>query len=186
MDLINNILGILPGLVIAGGLLAFMYKRDAVDWEKLEAAYGSAMTQPVARRRFNNMILYSEGRPAKSYKGVIAIELYPDGMGLKPFPLLAPFQKPIFVPYADIEGWKQIWYIDAASTELAFRKTPQMRIIMPTSQVDWIRSMAEGRFEISQDRPPHGRWPWMTYVSSLAIGVLTLGLIVVLVFRYFS
>ncbi|MFN7165266.1 MAG: hypothetical protein ACK4P2_10665 [Hyphomonas sp.] len=186
MDLISSLLALLPGLVIAGGLMAFIYKRDAVDWEKLAAVYGREVTGHLARRRFNNMILYSEGRPAKSYKGVVTIDLHPDGIGLKPFPFLVPFQKPIFVPFADIEGWKQTWYLDSKSTELAFRKAPQMRLIMPTSQVDWIRSVAEDGFSVSEDRPPHGHWPWATYVSALVFGVLTLGVISAVLFRYFS
>ena len=136
MDIIQHIFNTLLGLVMVGCLLAFIYKRDAVDWEKLQAAYGQAWTPPIEKKRFQTMILYSEGRPAKSYKGLLTIGLYPDGIGIRPFKWLVPFQMPIFVPYCDIEGWKQKWFIDAASTELAFRETSAMRIIMPADQVE--------------------------------------------------
>ena len=97
-----------------------------------------------------------------------------------------PFQHPIFVPYSDIQGWKQKWYIDAASTELAFRKTPQMRIIMPAEQVEWMSTLADGRISISQDRPPHGSWPWATFILAVGMGVMAVGLIGVLLFNYLN
>ena len=165
---------------MVGGLLAFIYKRDAVDWEKLHAAYGRAWELPLEKKRFQTMILYSEGRFAKSYKGLLTIGIYPDGIALRPFIWLMPFQTPIFVPFSDIEGWKQKWFIDAASTELAFRRIPEMRMIMPTEQVEWILSKSPVNIPVSQDRPPHGNWPWATFTAAAIGGLMAVFVIVMM------
>lgn len=186
MDIIQHILSTLMGLVMVGGLVAFIYMRDAVDWKKLQAAYGRAWTPPIEQKRFQTMILYSEGRMAKSYKGLLTIGLYPDGIGIRPFIWLVPFQTPIFVPYTDIEGWKQKWFVDGKSTELAFRETSAMRIIMPSEQVEWMLSKAPGHISISQDRPPHGSWPWASFITAVMGGLMAVFLIVLLVSKHFN
>ena len=178
LDLISQIFGLLFGVLFAGGLMAFMYKRDAVDWEKLEAAYRRPWTAPENTKTFATALLYSEGRPAKSLKGLLTIGLYPYGIGIRPSRILLPFQKPIFIPYEDVQGWQQFWYIDGKSIELAFRKTPEMRLIMPKEQVEWIAEHSQVNLPISNDRPDTGNWPYVTFIYSAIMGLATLGLMI--------
>jgi hypothetical protein len=178
MEILNQAIGHTFGAVFVVVLMSFMYKRDAIDWEQLASVYGQAWQPPRLRKRFANMILYSEGRPAKSYKGIIEIGLLEDGIAFRPNRILRPFQPPIFIPYTDIQGWDQGWYLDAKSAELSFRKAPQMRMIMPREQVEWMLSMTGGAVQISDDRPPHGTRPWATFIYALVLGALTLVLIV--------
>lgn len=178
MEIVQQIFTTIIGFVMVGGLLAFMYKRFAVDWKKLHAAYGRDWSPPMEQKRFQTLILYSEGRPAKSYKGLMTIGLHPDGIGIRPLIWLAPFHSPLFIPYSDIEGWKQKWFLDAKSMELAFRKTPAMRLIMPADQVAWISSQAKGSISLSEDYPSHSNWPWATFAYALLSGIVAIFLIV--------
>jgi hypothetical protein len=181
MELLNQAFGLLFGLAFVVVLMGFVYKRDAVDWEQLVKVYGRDWREPLLLKRFANMILYSEGRPAKSYKGIVAIGLYEDGIALRPNRILVPFQQPIFIPYADIQGWDQTWYLDAKSTELSFRKTPHMRMIMPQDQVEWMLTLSRGAAQISTERPPHGTRPWISYYVALASGAMVLVVIAMIV-----
>ena len=172
-EILTQTMAMLPGLLMVGGLLAFIYKRTAIDWERLAAAYGQDWRPPQDMRRFANMILYAKGRPTRSYKGVVAIGLYDDGVAFRPNAFLVPFHKPIFVPYNDITGWRQNWYLDAQSVELNFRNAKDMRIIMPKSQVEWILSRDRSGVSISEDLPPHGG-PWRTRLLIILISLHTL------------
>lgn len=179
IDVLSQIIRGLFGAGIVVGLLLFVYKRDAVDWEQLARVYGKPWQTPRLHKRFANMILYSEGRPSKSYQSTMGIGLHDDGIALRPNRLLVPFQPPVFIPYADIRGWGQDWYINADSTELSFAKTPHMRVIMPRDQVEWMLSLAKGTVYISETRPPHGTRPWLTYVTALAS--VAMAIVVILV-----
>jgi len=183
MEFLNQAMPLLSGLVIVGAMMAFIYKRHAEDWEQLLPVYGRPWQKPRLQKRFANMVLYSEGRPAKTYPGTVAIGLYDDGIALRPNPLLAPFHPAIFVPYADIQGWGQHWYINAESAELTFRKAPHMRVIMPRDQAEWMLSMSGNTVEISGTRPPHGTGPWLTYAAALASGAMAVAVIVMLIIK---
>ncbi len=178
METLNLVFGYAFGIVFVVVLMSFIYKRDAIDWDQLVSVYGRAWQPPRLRKRFANMILYSEGRPAKSYKGIIEIGLLDDGIALRPNPILVPFQKAIFIPYTDIQGWKQEWYLDAKSAELSFRKTPQMRMIMPRDQVEWMLTLTGGAVQISENPPPHGTRPWATYIVAWTFFIWALALVI--------
>lgn len=181
IDIFNQAIGWMFGGMIVVVLMSLIYKRDAVDWDQLVSVYGRDWQTPRLSKRFANMILYSEGRPAKSYKGILSIGLFDDGVALRPNPILVPFQRPIFIPYADIQGWDQGWYVDARSAELSFRKAPHMRMIMPREQVEWALSLAGSSVNISETRPPHGTRPWATYVYAWISLALAIGLVVALI-----
>lgn len=163
MEFVQQIFSALFGFLMVGGLVAFILKRDAIDWEKLHDVYGRDWRTPSLKKSAGNMLLYSEGRPAKSYHTGLTIGVYADGIGLRPLGLYGAFQKPIFVPFSDIEGWQQKWYLNSKSIELAFRKRPEMRLIMPAEYVEWIVSNSQGSVSVSDDFPTHGNWPWLTY-----------------------
>lgn len=181
IDLLSQAIALVSGGVIVVVLMSVMYKRDAVDWEKLVSVYGRDWQTPRFYKQFANMILYSEGRPAKSYKGIISIGLLDDGFALRPNRILVPFQSPVFIPYADVQGWDQGWYIDAKSTELSFRQAPHIRMIMPRKQVEWMLSLAGDAVKISEARPPHGTRPWLTYVHALISAALLVVLVIAVV-----
>lgn len=185
-ELLRSVFTLALGVCMAGGMLVFIYKRFAEDWAPLAEVYGRPWCKPVKKKRFANMIHYSEGRPARGYKGVVALGLYADGVALRPNQFLAPFHPPIFVPYGDIRGWDQGWYLDAKSTELTFDKVPTSRLIMPREQVEWILSLDPGAAKISPDRPPHGTRPWATYFIAMGMGAMGLCLIAALAARGFA
>lgn len=173
-DIIALISGYLFGFGIAGLLIVIIYKRNAIDWDILARTYSRAWVNPLAQKRIQNAVLYSKGRPAKSYNGLVTIGLFQDGVGFRLNSFLAPFHRPIFVPYADLRGYKQDWYLNVASTELGFEKVPSMRLIMPAAQVDWIESATKGKIFVLEQYPPHDNWPWMTRIASLILAGMTL------------
>ena len=168
MDFLGQMFGFAFGVVFVVGILSAIYKAHAVDWQKLVEIYGRDWQPPRLKKRFAHMILYSEGRPAKSYNSILDIGLLEDGIALRPSRLFAPFHPPIFIPYADIEGWSQQWYLNAKSAELSFRKAPGMRMIMPRDQVEWMFSLTGLPAPVSAARPPHGKWPSLTFVAALS------------------
>lgn len=172
MDLLWQVFASAFGLVFVAGILSVVYKAHAVDWQKLVEVYGRDWQAPRLKKRFAHMILYSEGRPAKSYNSILDIGLFEDGIALRPSRIFAPFHPPIFIPYTDIEGWSQQWYINAKSAELSLRKAPGMRMIMPREQVEWMFSLTGLPTPVSAARPPHGKWPSLTFVAALSGGVV--------------
>ena len=182
VDAIRMLLTAIPGLLLVAGLWLFIHKRTSVDWEKLSAAYASPWRKPLASK-IGHLILYSEGRPAHELNGAIRIGRYTDGIGIKPFRLFHPFYKPIWVPFDEVTGWNQSWYLNAASRELTFQRTPHMRLIMPADQVEWLLQAAAGRAELHDAHPPHGTRPWRTFYLSLVFFVATVTALVAIAFK---
>jgi hypothetical protein len=178
MDFLGQVFGYAFGAVFVAGILSVVYKAHAVDWEKLVRIYGRDWQAPRLKKRFAHMILYSEGRPAKSYNSMLDIGLLEEGIALRPSRIFAPFHPPIFIPYTDIEGWSQQWYVNARSAELSFRKAPHMRMIMPRDQVEWMFSLTGLAAPVSGARPPHGKWPSLTFIAALSGGVMAVAVLV--------
>ena len=172
MDFLGQVFGYAFGVVFVVGILSVIYKPHAVYWQKMVEVYGRDWQAPRLKKRFAHMILYSEGRPAKSYNSMLDIGLLEEGIALRPSRIFAPFHPPIFIPYTDIEGWSQQWYINAKSAELSFRKAPHMRMIMPRDQVEWMFSLTGLAAPLSAARPPHGKWPSLTFVAALSGGIM--------------
>lgn len=185
IEFLRSAITFVLGVAMVAAMLVFVYKRFAIDWAPLAKVYGRRWQKPLMKKRFANLVLYSEGRPARAYKGVVSIGLYIDGIALRPNQFLAPFHPPIFVPYGDINGWNQVWYIDGKSTELTFDKVPTSRLIMPRDQVEWMLSLDPGAASISSDKPPHGTRPWASSLIALGMGAMGLSLIAALVLRGF-
>ena len=180
---IQGIISTAFGLTIVGGLLWFIYKRHAADWERLAAVYGRPWREPLEQRTLQNLLTYGPDKPIRAYKGLVTIGLYEDGVGIRPNRFLAPFHDPVFIPYTDIKGWKQKWFIDAPSMELEFAGLPDMWMIMPERQAKWIASGASGQMQMNDfDRPPHGRWPYFTFYAAIFIGLNALLVIAYLLF----
>ncbi len=172
MDFLGQVFGYAFGVVFVALILSVIYKAHAVDWARLVEIYGRDWQTPRLKKRFAHMILYSEGRPAKSYNSMLDIGLLEDGIALRPSRIFAPFHPPVFIPYTDIEGWSQQWYINAKSAELSFRKAPHMRMIMPRDQVEWMFSLTGLAAPVLAARPPHGKWPSLTFIAALSGGIM--------------
>ena len=173
----------LVSLALPLALLAFIHWRHAVDWQAIEQAYHRSWQPPLQMKRLQTLLIYSDGRMTKSYKGLLTLGLYRDGIGMRMNPVFAPFHRPVFIPFEDISGWTQKWFIDAKSVELSFAKVPQLRIIMPAEQMDWVAGNSSGAVSISPERPPHGKWPYASFAIAVIFGVWAVLLIVFLLFR---
>lgn len=179
LEFLRLLFGYAFGGAFVVGILGFMYKRHAEEWEVLASVYGRKWAPPIQKKRFRSLVLYREGKPARPYAGIVTLGVYEHGIALKPFVFLAPFHKPVFIPFADIQGWKQSWYWDGASTELMFTGTPELQMIMPEVQVKWISSVGQSGIAVSDDYVPRSNWPWATQamaVCSLCMVIAVIGL----------
>lgn len=172
------------GLAMVYGLLTLIYRRHAEEWQRLATVYGGEGEHPQARKRFGQLVLYADGAPARAYKGVVSIETYFDGFALKPMRWLVPFHDPVFIPYRDIKGWTQDWYIDGKSVELEFAQAPGLRIIMPLSQLEWIKQTSGRALPVSSARPPGGRGPWASRGLALMSGFMGVSLLVIMALKH--
>ena len=169
MALIEMIFQSVTGLVSLGfviALLGFMYWRDACHWRYLAEAYGRTWTRPV-RTRWGNVVLYGKFPVSKSYNGITRLGLHSDGLSLKiMIPPYSIFCRPLFIPYRDIRGWDQSWYLNAKSTELELEAAPEVKIVMPREQLEWIRGMGGQEIEVTNRTSPHRDKPvlWHAYL----------------------
>ena len=73
--------------------------------------------------------------------------------------------------YRDIRGWEQTWYLNAKSVELELTGAPQVKIVMPHDQVEWIRSSGGANITManvaSPNRDKPAVWHAFVIVSSL-------------------
>lgn len=171
---------------MVGGILAFIYKRHAKEWEILAGAYGREWFPPLSKKQLQSLILYRKGQPARSYAAIVTIGVYEDGIGFRFFAPLAPFHAPVFVPHSDIKGWKQNWYINSDSVELAFARTPDMQLIMPASQMNWISAATNGQVSVSSDPVPNKNWPTYTFLLAVGMGVMAVLVMVMAVYRFMA
>ncbi len=167
------------GFVVA--LLGFMYRRDACHWRYLAAAYGRPWSRPV-RERWGNLVLYGKFPVSKSYNGIARIGVHPDGLALKV--MMPPhniFCRPLFIPFRDIRGWSQSWYLNAESTELELDQAPEVKIVMPRDQLEWIRSMGGHDIEVMNLTSPHADKPVMWHAFLVVSSVLMISVTAYLV-----
>ena len=177
-DILGSAVSICFGIAVFYGLLYLIYSRHAFRWRRLEHAYQRPLEPTDQKRHMQGLVLYGGRAAYTSYYGVLTIGLYSDGMGLSVLPPLSIFQKPLFIPYQDVKGWSQQWYLNAKSIELQFAKVPEIKIIMPAEQIAWIRENSIQSFGVSTERPAHNAWPAFTYLTSIAAGSFGLVMLV--------
>ena len=95
---------------------------------------------------------------------------------LKIIPPFNFFHKPLFIPFSDIKGWKQLWYLNAKSYELELKSAPDVKLVMPASQVKWLQEKSNGRLEVVEDKSPHKQRPNVWYAIIIIQGLMALGL----------
>ncbi len=158
-------------------MLGFIYKRDAVHWSYLEQAYGRPWQIPT-RERWGNAVLYGKFPVSKAYNGILKIGVHGDGLSLRiMFPPISLFCKPLFIPFRDIIGWDQTWYLNAKTVELELTGAPEVKIAMPLEQIEWIRNAGGAQIAMMNQASPHRDKPviWHGYlvVSSVVFVVGT-------------
>ncbi|MDJ0613975.1 MAG: hypothetical protein QNJ29_09880 [Rhizobiaceae bacterium] len=144
------------GLSVFLALFFGMQWRNAMRWRYLSETYASDHSTVLENRKLQNAILLGLGG-YNSLKGIVNIGVSKSGIALsilKPFSL---FHAPLFIPFSDIRGWSTTWYIDGKSSELNLTNAPDVKIVMPREQVEWIRSYSGGAMQLSDESPPQGK-----------------------------
>ncbi len=176
VDLLPTFTRFAFGLSVFAGLMAFMLYRSSYRWRYLAERYGPPASGPVAEKQFQNAVLYGHGPAYNSYNGIVTIGVLNDGVVLRLFRPFSIFHKPLFIPFKDIQGWKQRWYLNAPSVELEFASAPDVKILMPKDQVSWLGETMGAPISLSDDTPPENSRPTFTYAATITLAVLSLSL----------
>ena len=166
------------GLSIAVGAFAFIYFRDATRWRRLAGVYGQSWMPPLKKKHMRSLVLYGDGIAFNGYKGIVTIGIHETGIALKVMPPFGFFTPPLFIPFRDIRGWNQFWYLDAKSIELEIRAAPDIKIVMPASQVKWIEEASGRDLDLRDKCPPHKQRPSFSHAAVLVQGIMGLTVLV--------
>ena len=139
-------------IAIFGGMLWSNARR----WRYLAQHYAAASTSPIETRRLQSAVLIGIGG-YNSLKGIVTIGVHDAGVSLRILAPFALFHAPLFIPYGDIRGWGTSWYLDARSTELTLRQAPDVKVVMPAEQAEWIARHAGHKMMLRDTSPPQGR-----------------------------
>ena len=158
-------------------MVGFIYKRDSVHWQYLEQVYGRPWQTPI-HERWGHAVLYGKFPVSKAYNGILKVGVHHNGLSLRiMFPIISFFCRPLFIPYGDICGWDQTWYLNAKTVELELSGAPEVKIAMPREQVEWIRNTSGVKIAMMNQTSPHRDKPviWHAFlvVSSLVFVVGT-------------
>jgi hypothetical protein len=165
------------GMAFAAGLVFFMYCRDAWRWRMLAQHYARPWARPHDVRTMH--VLYGHGA-LNSYHGLLKIGLHQNGVSLAIIPPFSFFYfcEPLFIPYSEIKGWQQHWYLGAKSVELEFPRMLEIEMVMPADQVEWIRNRSGLQMTVKAEPTPHRAKPVLWYYVTIANAGLALGLAV--------
>ncbi|MEL6364535.1 MAG: hypothetical protein AAFR11_06820 [Pseudomonadota bacterium] len=159
------------------GLMWVVLSRDAHWWRYLASAYASPREAALETRRFQHGVVYGKGGASKSYNGLLTIERRAEGVALSVIPPFSFFHKPLFIPYKDVQGWGQLWYVNAKSVELTFERAPDVKLVMPASQIEWLQQASGAAMEIRSETSPHTARPNLWYLAIFVQGMLALWLL---------
>lgn len=165
------------GLGVFGGSLYLVYFRDAHYWRYLGKFYEAPWRRPIETRYFQHAVAYGEGIASKSYNGLLTIGVHELGLALRILPPFSFFHKPLFIPYAEIKGWQQHWYLNAKSYELEFKSAPDVKLVMPASQIAWLQEKSRGQISVAGERSPHRQRPNIWYAVLVIQGLMALGIL---------
>lgn len=168
------------GFAFAAGLMYFIFYRSAFRWQYLAQVYARPWGSPISERRFQTIILYGMRPGGNILKGVFTIGVEEEGIAFKSLWLFAPFHEPLFIPFDDIKGWNQTWYLNDKSVELEFARAPEVKMLLAASEFQWIREFAGRRLEYRHDQSPHNDKPLIFYWATLLMGILGIGLVLAL------
>lgn len=162
-----------------------MLWRGACRWRNLAQAYSGTPGRSLEVRKLQSVVLLGLGG-YNSLKGIVKTGVHQDGVSFRVMAPFSLFHAPLFIPYSDIRGWKTTWYLDAPSTELEFRNAPDIKMVVPADQAEWIQSYSGQKMQLRGISPPNGRagrgWHAFAVVSAV-LGFLSLISLVVLFFQ---
>lgn len=133
-------------------------------------------------RYFQHAVAYGKGVASRSYNGLLTIGVHELGLALSIIPPFSFFHKPIFIPYTEIKGWNQFWYLNAKSCELEFKSAPDVKLVMPASQVKWLQEKARGQLEVMSEPSPHKQRPNIWYAIMILQAIMAIGLLAYILF----
>lgn len=164
------------GLLVFAALLGGMLRAKAYRWRYLAQIYGGEAGPVIDTRSMRSAVFIGLGA-FNSLRGVITIGIHERGVSFRVMPLFSLFHDPFWVPYRDIRGWKTTWYLDAPSSELEFRRAPDVKLVVSADDAAWIQRHSGHAMPLSDQPPPHGSagrgW------HSLALGHAFAALIVI-------
>lgn len=140
----------LPALLFFGMLRATAYR-----WRHLAQSYAGETGPALDTRHGRSAVLMGLGA-FQSIKGIMTIGVHEHGVTFRVMRIFSAFHEPLFVPYSDIKGWRTTWYLNAKSSELEFRRSPDVKVILPTEDAEWIKGYARGTMMLRDIRPAHG------------------------------
>ena len=171
------------GLAVFCFLYFGLLWRTSFRWRYLAGTYAGDGGAPIETRRMRGVVLI--GPVAyESLHGIVNISAHETGVGLRMMLPFSLFRKPLFVPYGDIEGWETTWYLDAPSTELSFRRTPEVKVTMPAKEAEWIAGFAGHKMVLHGAPPPQGKagQGWRAFVLGSLLFMLTGSIAMALLF----
>ena len=175
MELLGKLAWGVFGLGMFAGFFGFSLYRDAVRWRHLAKHYAHPWIEPLETRTGQSAILYGLLPAYKAYKGILVVGANHKGIALRVMKPFSVFHQPLFIPYADIDGWQQTWYLDSKSIELSLRSVPEVKLTMPAEQIEWIQSFSGGQMALRYERSPHDAKPTGWYVFTIVQSVAILG-----------
>ncbi len=181
IEMFQKAWSMLFGFGMVGGLLYFIYFRDSHQWRYLSEFYGARWQRPIETRHFQHAVVYGKGVASKSYNGFLTIGVHDLGLALKVIPPFSFFHKPLFIPFSEIKGWKQFWYLNSKSYELELQSAPDVKLVMPASQVKWLQKTSQGKMEVINEHSPHKQRPNIWYAILLLQGLMAFGLLLYLI-----
>ena len=163
------------GFGFGAGILGFIFWRNSARWRRLAEAYGRTWSKPVEKKGFQYGVLYGDNVAFNSYAGILTIGVHQNGFALRLMRPFGFFYPPLFFPFSDIRGWDQSWYLNSKSVELQFSRVPEMKMVMPRNQVEWIQRTAGISLDLSHQTSPHNDKPTIWYAATILLAICTLG-----------
>ncbi|MEO1280228.1 MAG: hypothetical protein AAFV69_00690 [Pseudomonadota bacterium] len=149
---------------------------NARRWRYLSENYAGTADFQIKERNLQSAVMLGLGG-YNSLKGILTIGIHHTGVSLRILTPFSLFHSPLFVPFEDISGWKTSWYLDGESRELTFRRAPEVKMVMPAEQAEWIKSYAGDKMMLRDSSPVRGNAGRGWY----AFAVINTGLSVIMV-----
>jgi hypothetical protein len=156
------------GLAVFVFLYAGVIWRTSFRWRYLADTYAGDGGPPIETRRMRGAVLI--GPVAfESLHGIINISAHQTGVGMRMMLPFSLFRKPLFIPYGDIEGWETTWYLDAPSTELSFRRAPDVKVVISRELAEWLAGFSGRQLTLNDVPPPQGKagQGWRAFVLAV-------------------
>ncbi len=185
-DFISLALTYLIGLGFVGGILGFMFWRNSARWRRLAEAYERPWSKPEAQKGFQYGVLYGDNVAYNSYAGILSIGVHQNGFALRLMRPFGFFYPPLFIPFSDIRGWDQFWYLNSKSVELQFSQIPELKMVMPTKQVEWIQKTAGISLDLADQTSPHKDKPTFWHAVTILLAMCTFGFCTLLFLGYIT